>query len=367
VYGGEDLSEVGFYDVILAPIPIRCDIVIEPNDTEGLFIALAEASNAPISEVICLTESTYRFNPESVAQLIDADGLNALPSINRSVTINGHGAVIERDPGSEFAFRFFHIESPGALVLNDLTLSGGLAGVEEEGGAILSKGTLTLINTTFLNNEANSGGAISHSGVIATIVESDFTNNTAAGDDGGAIENAGSVIEIIDSTFFDNTASDNGGSVDNDGGVISIENTIFAFSSSGDDGGAVFSSGELLITDTLFRLNVSRDDGGGVYNDDLGTAILINVSFTRNNASDEGGAISNDGVLSASNSCFNGNTASDYSGVAGIATGTSVTNNWWGGGSGPTPADEDDNGGTINNELAFEPFLSSMPTFCEAQ
>jgi hypothetical protein len=120
-------------------------------------------------------------------ELDDWWGPDALPAIATSITIDGHGAVLQRSPSAP-PFRFFfvgadpsstgtfHWTTPGAgdLTLEDLTLSGGDAvggssdtggGGLGGGGAIYNQGSLTLDRVTLSANAAQGGsggvGAVS--------------------------------------------------------------------------------------------------------------------------------------------------------------------------------------------------------------
>ena len=106
-------------------------------------------------------------------------GPNAFPAITNAITISGHGATISRAVDAP-KFRFFYISGgfstvpAGTLVLQDLTLGGGLArggdggvgmsgggGGAGFGGAIYNQGHTDLTNVTLRDNTAlggNGGG-----------------------------------------------------------------------------------------------------------------------------------------------------------------------------------------------------------------
>jgi len=104
-------------------------------------------------------------------------GPNAFPAISSIITIQGNGATIQRSTASGTPnFRFFFVSSgvstlpPGNLILNNLTLTGGLAqggssgpaqwsggGAAGLGGAIFNQGALTLTTVTFNQNTARGG------------------------------------------------------------------------------------------------------------------------------------------------------------------------------------------------------------------
>jgi hypothetical protein len=110
-------------------------------------------------------------------------GPNGLPEITSNITINGHGAVIERSSvGGTPKFRIFCVLGPptnpatvasGSLTLHELTLANGLArggdavgggGGAGLGGAIFNQGSLTLTQVTLSGNAAEGGASTSGQG-----------------------------------------------------------------------------------------------------------------------------------------------------------------------------------------------------------
>jgi hypothetical protein len=131
----------------------------------------------------------------------------------------------------------------GDLTLNNLTFQNGVAdsmfGIV--GGAILanSAGDLDINGCTFHNNFAVVGGAIFGGGGTVTILNSTFANNTAdtgSTGGGGAIFNNGSTLDIAFSTFWMNTApEDAGGALGWQGGFPpTVKNSIFVSTPAGD-------------------------------------------------------------------------------------------------------------------------------------
>jgi len=100
-------------------------------------------------------------------------GPNALPAISSTITIEGNGAIIERDVGAATPFRLFYISggltnglAAGSLTLKNLTLRNGHAkggnaqgggGGLGAGGAIFNQGALTLDGATLTANTAEGG------------------------------------------------------------------------------------------------------------------------------------------------------------------------------------------------------------------
>jgi hypothetical protein len=135
----------------LTPTPT---LTIGPTVPE-LIGALTDANKIPGGGVIKLA-------PGATYDLTAVDnywyGPNGLPAITSVVTIEGDGAISQRDPSGP-DFRLFYVSGgltgelrPGALTLNNLTLEGGVArggdggagggGGMGAGGAIFNQGVV---------------------------------------------------------------------------------------------------------------------------------------------------------------------------------------------------------------------------------
>lgn len=153
--------------------------------------AICVANNTPEAVVIVLSPETYRLD------LADNYwyGPNGLPPIGNDITIEGNGAIIERNPDNDDItlnrrFRFFFVSRKtltdgiaivggadrAALTLRDLALRNGLArGGDAEaggagggmGGAIFNQGRLDLQRVTFNGNTAR-GGSTGESTFVAS-------------------------------------------------------------------------------------------------------------------------------------------------------------------------------------------------------
>jgi hypothetical protein len=148
------------------------------GDTGSLAAAIRAANAAAGPDTVVLGSGcTYLFDTWDNSWY----GPNALPPIASDITIEGHGAVIARDPSASH-FRLFFVGadpadastasyvSPGAgvLTLRDVTLTGGLAnggdalrggGGAGMGGAIFNQGTVIVERSAIVRNSAQGGSA----------------------------------------------------------------------------------------------------------------------------------------------------------------------------------------------------------------
>lgn len=176
----------------------------------------------------------------------------------------------------------------GAFALNikgnDYSISGKYSGTSYPGFSVVSGGVYTF-NQTNLN----------------------LFNSTAAAT-GGAITNTNGVVTIIDGSFTDNTSSAAGGAIYNN----------------------ITSSGRTLnVSNTSFSGN-SSSLGGAIYNAGTRATTLTNDTFTGNTATQYGGAIYNAGVLyiqaNGATSLFTGNKVGSDANDLYLASGTVYLN-----------------------------------------
>ncbi len=217
-------------------------------------------------------------------------------------------------------------------------------------GIVEGSGQLTISNTAFRNNTAETfGGAIYNGdgGVLNINNNSTFEGNHAD-NNGGAIYNSttdsslqSAVINIDNATFTANQAALNGGAILNQseyvranpdadterGSYVYVNNTTFTNNTAydadltvGGTGGAIsnnttdYSTRTAIVSiqNTEFNNNGYKADGtmvtgdGGAVNNE-GELVINSSSFTGNAASGHGGAIQNSGKAEISNTTFTGN------------------------------------------------------------
>ena len=241
---------------------------------------------------------------------------SALPTVTEDLTINGNNTIIS---GAN-AFRVFDLGNVTVTISNLSIRNGNVSGL---GGAInmsdaasTSGTTLTLTNVFFSSNHADYGGAIYEPRGTLTIINSNFSGNTA-GISGGAIleERSGSILVVDNSIFNNNTAVDDGGAL----GLVSvafISHSTFSGNSAA-FGGAISKVvlGDLHLNNNVFDNNAATGQaaatGGAIYiYQNVGTATLTNVTLSGNSATNDGGGIhANLGTMNLNNVTITNNTA----------------------------------------------------------
>ena len=177
----------------------------------------------------------------------------ALPAITSDITIDGAGYSISGGG----AHRIFEVVYPGALTLENITLTDGLA---DSGGAIYNAGTLTIRRSSLRDNVATLwGGGLTSAFGFLTVESSSFTNNSAL--TGGAIYSNDIRASIVNSTFSANRAANYGGGIDVQGGNLTIVNSTLYGNGSG---GLNRSSGTLKLRNSIIAGSDGADCQGSL-------------------------------------------------------------------------------------------------------
>ncbi len=181
-------------------------------------------------------------------------------SINKNITIDGVGRSITLDGNNTVLV--IVVAMNGTLNLQNLTVWRGSNSLGGGGGGIKTSGDLNVTNVYFANNTTTgSGGGIYVTPVfsppIITVTNSTFYQNSAS--EGGAISNYGSIATVTGSTFWGNSASNKGGAIEQDGW------------------------GSTVVTNSTFFLNTAAGTyGGGAIDSDDSDLSVVNSTFSGN-------------------------------------------------------------------------------------
>ncbi len=186
------------------------------------------------------------------------------------VNIDGNGSITND--------RVFHILS-GTVTILKVTIQNGYA--LQKGGGILNHGTLTLNQSTVLQNKGFAGGGIFNDGTAVLTYSTVRENNSGVG---GGVVNFGTLL-VSHSTLSGNTAQTN--------------------DPNGRGGGLLNHIGISVLTNTTVSGNYANADAGGIYVQS-GTVNLRNVTIAFNSANaDLTGAANGGGVLVNTGAIFN--------------------------------------------------------------
>jgi hypothetical protein len=152
--------------------------------------------------------------------------LNSPIMLSKSLTIDGSGQSVTISGGD--GVQVIVVSSGVAVTLNDLTIADGTA-LYVSGAGIDNNGTLSVTNSTLINNGGGQkGGGIFNAGTLS-VTNSTFSGNSAGV--GGGIFNAGT-LSVTNSTFSGNSAGAGAGIASQ--GTATLANTIVAYSPRGD-------------------------------------------------------------------------------------------------------------------------------------
>ena len=210
-----------------------------------------------------------------------------------SLTIDNKGFETENRKG--LVFEYNKAEKGGAIYNDDTSGTLTLEGIEfyenqasEEGGAIWSSGTVSVIDSFFLLSNSGDivgkkGGAIfntaSDGAGDMTFHNTSFSSNvvqTTVGGEGGAIFNEEGTLTFTGSNVFARNNAHSGGAIYNQKGEVNINGGDFYINAEGiiygntaTYGAAIYNEeGELNLTDVNFQGNVAGEAGGAIYSKD---------------------------------------------------------------------------------------------------
>jgi cysteine-rich repeat protein/predicted outer membrane repeat protein len=133
--------------------------------------------------------------------------ITSTKTIAGDTTIDGGGSITISGGDTVCVFA---VNSGVSFVVQNLTIADGRSAM---GGGIRNVGGLvTVTDSTLAGNHAGSGGGIHNAGTL-TISNSTFSANSADSGNGGAIYKSDGTLTVSDSTFSGNSASDSGGGV----------------------------------------------------------------------------------------------------------------------------------------------------------
>jgi uncharacterized repeat protein (TIGR01451 family) len=158
---------------------------------------------------------------------------------------------------------------------------------------------------------------------VATI-ERFVIRNGHAGGGGGGLYNWYSTVTLNNSTVIDNKADASGGGIVNLGTLI-LNNSTVTGNTAEDRGGGIYNLGTITLSGSTVRNNGAHypdGDGGGISNGVDAAATLNNSTISDNTTEGYGGGIYGAGAVILNNSTVSRNTARKGCGGIGLYSGT---------------------------------------------
>ncbi|MGK7928551.1 MAG: CHAT domain-containing protein [Spirulina sp.] len=198
-------------------------------------------------------------------------------------------------------------EGTGTLSLINSTVTNNQADLH--GGGIYSYGVVSLTNSTVTDNHTvlNGGGIYSYDSI--SLANSTIANNTADGGGGGLVNNKGTIF-LVESTVANNVALGNGGGIFSQGNVEIARSTVSGNRANG-DGGGIYVSNAVNLTNSTISGNIG-DEGGGIF---ARGGTILNSTIARNQGNQGGGIFRpGGGTFAIANSIIAENTGNDLGG-----------------------------------------------------
>jgi hypothetical protein len=266
------------------------------GDVAGLIAAITAANSSPAPNTINLASAgTYTLTA------VD-NGVNGLPAITNSMTINGNGATIQRSSAAGTPdFRFFLVlTTTGTVTFSGLTLSNGTgtgpASDNVLGGAISNRnsGTVNVISCVIFGNSANYGGGLENVDGTLNVINSTISGNSirpstddlcgTCGGTGGGIHNGQGTVNITNSTISGNSARGGGGMISFNG-TVNVTNSTISGNTATDVGGGINHFGGIMnVTNSTISGNAAAN-AGGIQEVEGATLIFHNSIIALNTAS----------------------------------------------------------------------------------
>lgn len=281
--------------------------------------SLADPGNGPCTPAQCTLREAIN-DPQST-RISFAPGLTgpitlARPgagggtlTIDKRLSITGPSQrIVIRGRSPDLAFPVFRIGRSGTVTLTDLT-------IQEGGGGIINRGTLTLSNSVVAEH-SGSGISSQHAtlavtnclvllnsgpGVRVVAGRATLTNSRIARNAGSGISVFNASVTLTRSTVARNSAVDGGG-IASVAGRVTIDHSTITNNSATGQGGGIFNTvsdpfrrqrGSVALTNSTVSGN-SAGFGAGISNAPQRSAAditLTNSTVANNSATQEGGGI----------------------------------------------------------------------------
>lgn len=225
-----------------------------------------------------------------------------------SLLLEGHGHTIRQ---TCFETRVLRQDGTGFLELRDVTLTRG--GADGPGGAVSTRGELSLIGAIVTKNLSEEAGGGLFSMRRVTVRRSRISGNLA-NDDGGAVYARRGGVQVYDSVLSNNLVNGSGGAVGSTGDILVVRSQIDGNTTDG-DGGALYADedGDVTVIDSLIDGSDADGPGGAIFTLD-GDVAVLDSTLIGNRADDRGGAIAGEADVLVVNSTIARNLAVAHAG-----------------------------------------------------
>jgi hypothetical protein len=249
------------------------------NNQQGSYNVTATASDLAGTATFALTNVLWYVSPSG------NDSNNCATAGTPCLTINGGiGKAIEGDTINVAVGTYTSTLDQVVWIDKDITLSGGW-----------NAGFATQSGTSTIDGQVSRAGIIVDASVrsVIVVIEHFTIQNGITSKRGGGIRNASGTLTLSNSSVINNVAPEGGG-ISNEGGM-NIKNSIVSGNTTNvGGGGGIMNQGALMINNSTVSNNTSFDsvgggvnnpNGGGISNVFVGTILFLNNSTVSGNTS----------------------------------------------------------------------------------
>lgn len=271
-------------------------VVADAMGNVSLRSAIMESNALSGDDLIELPAGNYTLTIGGVGEDFAASGDLDVREVGGTLTIRGAGADVTTIDAASLE-RVFHVFAGATLIVEGVTITGGLVTGSEDGGGVRNDGgTVTITDSVVTGNVSqDDAGGINNTGNL-TLTRVTVSNNSAART-GGGVRNSGQ-LTIVESTI--------GGEHDpTDPSAPDLRNTSVL----GGGGIINLTGGTLTVSNSTISGNVSTtSQGAGLFT--IGRGTLTNVTVSNNDAAAEGGGIAvSGGLIELRNTLVAGNVS----------------------------------------------------------
>ena len=277
-----------------------------PGEQTSLRAAVMEANAVPGADSIVVPDGVWKLSLKGVGFAEDGD-----LDVSDDLTIVGTAADPETGKAGtiidarKLKDRVFDLIAGKSLVLRNLTLRNAktpAVGIDEQGGALRSAGSLELEKVILLNcHSAENGGAIAVMLGVSTLTLTDvlIAKSSAVGDGGGVWVQGGQVTAVR--TTWQSCKSTQG-----KGGGLAIEK------------GTQSGGGIGTLTNVTFSGNSAKLDGGAIVLSDVSVLTITNATLAGNVCKATAGLASIPNMFQVQNTVLMRNTLLDNKGLRNV-------------------------------------------------
>lgn len=209
----------------------------------------------------------------------------------------------------------------GVVTLSDVSILVNTANSDGGGFYNASAGEVTISNSFFDDNTANrDGGAIANFGVSLSITGTTIRDSQALRNGGGLFnDQEEGTVSLVSTSLINNEAVAGGGIYNQELGNITLDLSNVIQNISSTNGAGIFNTADATITVQRSTIdgNIATNDGAGIYNQDNAQLNVFNSTISNNIATHFGGGIYNNSIALADivNATISGNEASSGGGI----------------------------------------------------